>query len=246
MEHRNVVEGVWGAVAASTFACLAAPGSGPRAPGYDPIPTRMEPRPAFDAWTVLVERLAGGASAAQAMAALEAELGYGEPTEADRAGIAAFWGLACFGRPSEAAAAAADGRLVAAMVAAPAGGLPAAIEAAGAGEAALAAKVALSLREPDLGLGCMREAATLLAAADGLGFEPAVEFAFSRGARAPEAFAALGARAGALHGVPAAWREPLGAAFVAGWGLRSLSVPESIADLATDVARAASVPAPVP
>lgn len=224
---------MWGAVCASTLGSVWEPDAAPPVQGYDPVPCRMEPRPFFDGWVAVLEALRLGASPERTALALARDLAYGGLTEADSTGVAVLWGLLHYGSPCLAARAAGEpAALVAAMVASPEGALLAAIEDAGAGPGHMAAKVALRLGEPTIGNGAVTEAASLVAATSGMDFAAAVRFAVSRGCRIPEALAAVGAVAGRRSGVPAEWTDPLGEAFVAGWGLRTTSQPATVEELA--------------
>lgn len=235
MQHdtESTKNAVWGAICASTLASTWEPGSDPPVFGYDPVPSRMEPRPFLDGWVVVLEALRLGASEERTVDALSRELGYGGLTEADSTGIAVLWGLLYRGTPSLAAKAAGEpAALVAALVAAGDSALESAIEDAGAGQEHMAARVALRLGEPTIGRGGVTEAASLVAATRGMNFEAAVAFSVSRGCRTPEALAAVGAVSALAGGVPSLWTEPLGDQFVAGWGLRSCAPPTMIAELA--------------
>lgn len=239
MLHPGVEAGVWGAVAAATLGCLLEPASSSLLVGYDPVPSRMEPRPFLDAWAVLAAALEAGKAPFQAMSALEHELAYGGLTAEDEIGVAVFWGLAYHGCPALASARA--GRrtgLVAALVAAPPEAMEQAVEADGAGPAHLAAKVALKLREAGPEGSLLERTVATIAAARGLPFGQALAFALQRGMREPEALAAVGARAALCEGLPSDWAGPLGEAFVAGWGLRS-EPPATLAGLAASVAQLA-------
>lgn len=235
MIEPGVVAGVWGAVAASTLACSLDPAGGPLR-GYDPVPARMEPRPFLDAWVCLATRPADRARA------LELNLAYGGLTKEDELGLAVFWGLTRAGSPAVAARLAGEMGLVAALVAAVPGRVEEAVDDSGAGPEHLAAKVALRLSEAGPDGNLLHRAATVLAGAEGLPFGAAMRFALERRLREPEALAAVGARSAMCSGMPREWSEPLGEAFVAGWGLR-LDPPATIAELADLLLSSARAPA---
>jgi hypothetical protein len=98
----------------------------------------------------------------------------------------------------------------------------------------LAAKVAHRLREAGSDGSVLHRTATVIAAAEGMPFGAALTFALERRLREPEALAAVGARAALCLGLPREWSDPLGEAFVAGWGLR-LEPPATIAELGASV-----------
>lgn len=236
---------VWGAICASTLACVWEPGADPPLLGYDPIPNRMEPRPFLDGWVVVLEALRLGAPMERCSQALSRDLSYGGLTEADSTGLAILIGLLYAGAPSLAARATGEpASLVGSLVAAMGSPLDRAIEDAGAGPEHLAARVALKLGEPTIGKGAVTEAASLIACTGGMDFDRAIAFSVSRGCRTPEVLAAVGAVAAGMYGLHASWTEPLGEQFVSGWGLRSPSPPGTVDELVamlTDARQHASI-----